>query len=168
MNRGNRRLRLFFHQPMPRIWNHHLRHIGGGGAHDDRHGRTEGLFAADGKDRHGQFTRRDEGLIVDRILVEGLELFERGMHGALAGVEFRVMLPRLFVKALRIGGEFVPEAVEIDPLAPGDQPFFIRAPKGKMPQRVAACDLVPGPIPGSGASSNANLLTRSGYWAAKA
>src|SRR5258707_1336452 len=53
-----------------------------------------------------------------------------------------------YTKALRIGGEFVPEAVEIDPLAPGDQPFFIRAPKGKMPQRVAARDLVPGPDSG--------------------
>ena len=58
------------------------------------------------------------------------------------------MLARGLAEALRIGRELVPEAVEVDPLAAGDQPLGIRALEREMPERARADDLVPGPDPG--------------------
>src|SRR3989449_5928626 len=47
------------------------------------------------------------------------------------------------MEALRIRREFVPEAVEIDPLAPHDQPFHIWAAETEVPEQRTRQDLVP-------------------------
>jgi hypothetical protein len=107
------------------------------------HRRTEGFFAADRQYGHCQPAGGDKRLVVGGVLIEGLELFEAGVHRAGPGIERGVMLARLFVEILGIGGEFVPEAVEIDPLAAFHQPFRIRSVEREMPQRVIADDVVP-------------------------
>jgi hypothetical protein len=49
--------RLFLHQPMPRICDNQLMYIRRSGAHDNRHGRSEGFLAAYRQHRHGQLPR---------------------------------------------------------------------------------------------------------------
>src|SRR5580693_4695366 len=51
---SNRGGRLLLHEPMPRSSNDHLLHVRRSGAHDDCHGRSEGLLAADRQHWHGQ------------------------------------------------------------------------------------------------------------------
>ena len=48
-----------------------------------------------------------------------------------------------FAERARIGGELVPEAIEIDALAPGDQPLHVRPAEAEMPQQRVLEDLVP-------------------------
>ena len=112
---------------MTGVGDHHFPDIGGSGAHDDGHGRPERLFPADRQDRHRQLALGKQCLIVERVLIERGELRKAGMHGAGPGVQLGVMLPRRFVELLRIGREFVPEAIEIDALATCNQPLGIRA-----------------------------------------
>ena len=128
---------------MAGLGDHHLPHVLGRGAHHDGHGRPEGGGAADRQHRHRQLAAGEEGLVVLRILVEGGELFEAGMHGAGQGVERGVVLARSLAEAGRVGGELVPEAVEVDPLPPRHQAFRIRPLEGEMPERPAADDLLP-------------------------
>jgi hypothetical protein len=73
---------LLFHQPMPRIRDHHFVHVNCGSAHDDRHSSGERLLAADREDWHRQLAPRDKSRVVDGVLVKRSELGESGMHGA--------------------------------------------------------------------------------------
>ena len=115
-----------------------------GEAHDGRHHRAEGFFAADGQHRHGELALLGkEGLVVERILIEGGELREAGMHGAGQGIEFGVMLARGLGEGRGRGGKLVPEAVEIDALAPGDQPLHVRSAKAEVPQQRVLQDFLP-------------------------
>ena len=134
----------------------------GGGAHDGRHRRSERFFAADPQHRHGQRAFREEGAIVDRILVEGLELLETGVHGAGTCVEVCIMSRRGFVEILWIGREFVPEAVEVDTLPPFTRLSMSGPPKRKRHNSGFFRTSSHGPTPGNGASINTSFVTRSG------
>ncbi len=53
-----------------------------------------------------------------------------------------------FIKPLRVPGKFVPEAIEIDALAAGDQALHVRTTEAKVPHGRILCDLIPGPDAG--------------------
>ena len=74
-NRGHSRCGLFLHEPVAGIGDDDLSHIGGGIAHDNRLGCSEGLLATDCKDRHGQLTHHRRLVVLD-ILGERKELGE--------------------------------------------------------------------------------------------
>src|SRR5947209_7541315 len=42
-----------------------------------------------------------------------------------------------------IGGEVIPEAIKVDPLAPGDEALHVRATEPEMPEQRALDDLFP-------------------------
>jgi hypothetical protein len=91
-----------------------------------RHARAEGFFGADGEHRHRDLAALGEQrLVVDRILAERTELFERVVHRMRPRIERGVVLTGLLIDPLRIRREFIPEAVQIDPLAPLYQPLLI-------------------------------------------
>ena len=69
------RLRLFFHQPMPGIGDHHLVHIVSGEPHHERHGCPERVVAADGEHRICRRPRVEDA-VVDRVLIKRRELQE--------------------------------------------------------------------------------------------
>jgi len=49
-------------------------------------------------------------------------------------IKRRVMLARCLVDLRRIAAQFVPEPIQINPLAPRDQPFFVRPVEIEMPR----------------------------------
>ena len=65
------------------------------------------------------------------------------MHRAGPGIERGIMVARRLVDLLRIGGELVVEAVEIDALAPLDQPFHVGPAEIEMPEQRIEQNLVP-------------------------
>src|SRR5437899_6002682 len=65
------------------------------------------------------------------------------MHRAGPGVDRGVVAAGRFVDLRRVAGELVPEAVEVDALAAGNQALGIRAAEVEVPQRGHAHDLVP-------------------------
>lgn len=94
------------------------------------------MIAADGEHRHLQPPApREPDPIVRSVLIEGGELGESGVHGTRASVKRRVVNARRFIEARRIGGEVVPEAIEIDPLTAGHQPFHAWTAEAEMPQQ---------------------------------
>jgi hypothetical protein len=103
-------------------------------AHDHRHRRPERLFAADRQHRHGQLATGDKSLVVDGVLVEGRELAETGAHCARLCVQPGIMFARGLAKRPRIGRKLVPEAIEVDAFATGNQALHVRATKAEMPQ----------------------------------
>src|SRR5204863_3613133 len=132
---GDGRLRVFLHDPMTRIRYDPFLNVFRGEAHDRRHRRAEGLLPAYRIDRHLQLAALgEEGLVVDRILIKSGELREARMHGARQSIELGIMFARFFAEAAAVGGEFVPEAVEIDALAPGDEALHIGSAEAEMPQ----------------------------------
>src|SRR4030088_3254837 len=54
------------------------------------------------------------------------------------------MLALRFIKPLLVPGKFVPEAVEIDALAAGDQALHVLTTEAKVPHGRILCDLIPG------------------------
>ena len=58
------------------------------------------------------------------------------------------MPPRRLVDLFRIGGQLVIKAVEINPLAPGHQPFLVGDREIEVPQKRALLDLFPVGDPG--------------------
>ena len=60
------------------------------------------------------------------------------------------MLSRSFVEMLRISRELIPEAVEIDALATGDEPLHVRPAKAEVPQQRVLENLFPWPDSGHG------------------
>ena len=118
--------------------------VAGGEAHDGRHHRAERLLAADRQHRHGQLALAgEEGAVVGRILIEGRELREAGMHGAGQGVELGVVLARGLRECGRGRRKLVPEAVEIDALAPRDQPLHVRSAEAEVPEQRVLQDFLP-------------------------
>src|ERR1700761_7806529 len=109
-------------------------HIRRRGTHDNSHGWSERLFAAHRQHRHCQLAPGDKGLVVDRVLVESGELAETGMHCAGLRVQSGIMFARSVAKRLWIGGKLVPEAIEVDAFAAGNQALHVRATKAEMPQ----------------------------------
>jgi hypothetical protein len=72
------------------------------------------------------------------------------------------MGPRGLVDLRGVAGELVPEAVEIDALTPGDEPFGVRPAEGEMPEQGVAHEVVPGGIPGIGVSITTSCSVWSG------
>lgn len=98
---------------MARTGNDRASDICGGEPGDGRHRRGKGFFTADRQHGYRQLALGEKRLVVDRILVKGGELRKSGMHGAGPRVERGIMLARSLIEILRIGGKFVPEAIEI-------------------------------------------------------
>jgi hypothetical protein len=67
--------------------------------------------------RHRELAFCQELRVVDAILRRRHERLERVVHGVRPGVEFGVVRARLFVDGAQVGGELIPEAVEIDAFA---------------------------------------------------
>src|SRR5258708_4865508 len=99
---------------MPRVWNDGAGDIRCGSTGHNRHHRSEGFFAADGQDRHWQRPLGEKSLVVDDILIEGMELLETRVHRARPSIECGVVLTGGFMEVLRIGRELVPETIEIN------------------------------------------------------
>src|SRR5262249_54205819 len=60
---------------------------------------------------------------------------EPGMHGARHGVQTRVMISSVFAEPAGRGRELVPETVEINAFAPGDEALHVRTAEAKMPEQ---------------------------------
>src|SRR4051812_29512562 len=103
------------------------------------------MIAAERQDRHLELAAREEGPVVDRVLIEGMELLEAGMHRAGPGIERGIMAPRRLGEPRRIGRKFIPEAIEIDAFAPGDQPLHVRPAEAEMPEQGILQYLLPRP-----------------------
>jgi hypothetical protein len=67
-------------------------------------------------------------------------------------IEFGVLGPPGLVDLRGLGCELVPEAVELDAFASRDEPLGIRSAAGEMPEQGMAHEVVPGGMPGTGAS----------------
>src|SRR5262245_39711936 len=67
------------------------------------------------------------------------------MHRARQRVEFGVVLAGGFAEAAGRGRKFVPEAIEVDALATGDQPLHVRAAKAEVPKQGILEDFFPWP-----------------------
>src|SRR5712671_7836459 len=69
------RLGIFFHDPVPGIWNNAAGDIGGDEAQIIRHCRAEGFLRADGEHRHRDLAALGEQrLVVNGVLAECAEL----------------------------------------------------------------------------------------------
>src|SRR5262249_52936196 len=126
-NHGDRGIRILFHDPVPTIRDHAFLDVTGGKAHHLGHSLSEGFLATQSWHQHGEFTFGKKVLVVEGILVKGGKLHEPGMHGARHGVETRVMIASVFAEPAGRGRELVPETVEINALAPGDETLHVRA-----------------------------------------
>src|SRR4051812_29149186 len=104
---------------------------------------AERSLASEGQDRHLQLALRKEPPVVGRILAERPELGKARSHCAGLRIERRIMLTLRFIKPLRFPGKFVPEAVEIDALASGDQALHVLTPEAEVPHGGVLCDLIP-------------------------
>src|SRR5215470_2181212 len=144
----DRRLWVLLHDPMSGAWDDSLMDVTGGETHDGGHRRAERLLAAHGQYWHREFPLREEGPIIDGVLIERRELREASVHGARQRVELRIVIACGFTEPARVRGELVPEAIEIDALAPRDQPLHVRTAKAEMPQQWIPQDLLPGADPG--------------------
>src|SRR5882724_9623028 len=102
------RLGIFFHDPVPGIWNDAAGDIGGDEAQIIRHRRTEGFLRTNNEHQHRDLATLDEQhLIVNRVLAECTELLERVVHSMRPSVQFGVMTADLFVDFLRVRRQFV-------------------------------------------------------------
>jgi len=76
-----------------------------------------GFLAGQYKYRHGQRRRAQCGEVF-RILFKVAEVLEAGTHAARLCISFRIELPVGFGDGMfRVGGEVVPEMLEVDSLA---------------------------------------------------
>src|SRR6202048_2224902 len=130
-----RRGRLFFRDPVPAIRDDHIFDVIGDTPHHRAHHRAECSFASQGQDRYLKLALRKEPPVVGRILAERQELGKARSHCAGLRIERRIMLALRFIKPLLVPGKFVPEAVEIDALAAGDQALHVLTNEAKLPQR---------------------------------
>src|SRR5436305_12016319 len=98
------------------------------------HRGVERFLRADRHYRHRQLTScREQLLVVDRVLRKGAKLLECVVHGPRPRIKGGVVMARRIVDRLRVGRQLIPEAVEIDALAAGDQALLVRAAKIEMP-----------------------------------
>jgi hypothetical protein len=121
----SRRLRLLFRNPVPAIRDDHIFDVIGDTPHHRADHGAECSFTTQSQDRHLKFALRKERPVVGRILAERQELGEARSHCAGLRIERRIMLALRFIKPLRVPGKLVPEAVEIDSLAAGDQALHV-------------------------------------------
>src|SRR5262245_30046215 len=150
-NRGDRRRWLLLHQPMTGIGNDRFGHIVGGEAHDERLHRTERPLAAYREHRHRESgAAREEGAIVDGVLIERGELREARMHRAGLRIELRVVAARPFAELPWVRRELVPEPIEVDPLASRDEALHVGTAEAKVPQERILEHLLPWPDAGDG------------------
>src|SRR6266705_3783599 len=105
--------------------------------------RAECSVATEVQDRHLKLALRKERPVVGRILAERQELGKARSHCAGLRIDRRIMLALRFIKPLPVPGKFVPEAVEIDALAAGDQALHLRATEAKVPHSRILFDLIP-------------------------
>ena len=93
-----RRGRLLLHQPMAGVRDHDFRDIAGGEAHHRRHGRAEDFSPPTASTGMVSLPFVEEGLVVDRVLVEGRELGEARVHRAGQRVKLGVVFARGFAE----------------------------------------------------------------------
>src|SRR5580704_11858158 len=139
-----RRGRLFFRDPVPAIRDDHIFDVIGDTPHHRADHRAECSFATQGQDRHLKLALRKERLVVSRILAKRQELGKARSHCAGLRIERRIMLALRFIKPPRVPGKFVPEAVEIDAFAAGDQALHVLTTEAKVPHGRILFDLIPG------------------------
>jgi len=138
------RLRVLLHDPVPGIRNDSGADVAANKAQLDRHTLAKGFFGAQGQDWHFQLASlREERLVVLGILTECGELLERVVHRMGSCVQSRVMLARLLIDLLRIRGELVPEAIQVDPLATLHEPLDIGTAEVEVPEKWTAHNRVP-------------------------
>src|SRR5262245_62790813 len=65
------------------------------------------------------------------------------MHGARQGIELRVVITGILAEPARRRGELVPEAIEVDALAAGDEAFHVGTAEAKMPEQRVLQDVLP-------------------------
>src|SRR4029450_5992331 len=94
--------------------------VGGDIAHDNRLRRAEGLLPADSQYGHGESRALEDPVVLDVLRKRG-ELSKPGAHGAGFGVLRRVIRACGLVRPARIARECIPDAVQIDALAPADE-----------------------------------------------
>src|SRR6266403_4965014 len=135
-----RRLRLLFRDPVPAIRDDHIFDVVGDTPHNRADHRAECSFATEGQDRHLKLALRKERPVVGRILAERQELGKARSHCAGLRIERRIMLALRLVKPLRVPGKFVPEAVEINALAAGDEALHVLTTEAKVPHGRILCD----------------------------
>ena len=87
---------------------------------------------------------------------------EGGTHRARPRIELRRNGPAFPRRSCGVAGELVPEAVEIDALASRDEPLGIRTAEGEMPEQGMAHEVIPGRMPGIGASITTSFSVVSG------
>src|SRR5262249_32663254 len=124
------------------IREHAFLDVSSGKAHHLGHSLSEGFLATQSEHRHGEFTFGKKVLVVDGILVKCGKLHGPGMHAALHGVQTRIMIASVFEPAGR-GRELVPETVEINAFAAGDEALHVRTAKAKMPEQRVFEDFFP-------------------------
>src|SRR5262245_15534761 len=142
-NHGDRGIRILFHDPVPTIRDHAFLDVTGGKAHHLGHSLSEGFLATQSEYRHGEFTFGKKVLVVDGILVKCGKLHEPGMHSALHGVPTRITIASVFAEPAGRGRELVPETVEINAFAAGDEALHVRTAKAKMPEQRVFEDFFP-------------------------
>jgi len=135
---------LFFGDPMSAVRDDRVFDVVGDTPDHLADSGAEGGFAAEGQDRHLKFALGKEFPVVSRVLAERQELGEARSHRAGLRVERRVVLAFGFVEPFRDDGERVPEAVEIDAFAAGDQALHVVTTEAEVPHGRLLQDLLPG------------------------
>ncbi len=87
--------------------------------------------------------RFNQDLVVCGVLGKGLEVLEAGVHGPGLGVLGGVKGAGGFVGLPGVAGEVVPDAVEVDALAAGDEAVLVRALEREVPEAMVLDDVVP-------------------------
>ena len=90
------------------------------------------------------------------------------MHGSGQGVELCIVLPHWFIECAGANAQFVPKTIEINALAALHQARGVGTPKRKVPERMAAHDIVPRSHARQRSVDQDEFVPRSGCWAAKA
>src|ERR1700688_1149548 len=127
-----RRCRLFFRGPVPAIRDDHIFDVVGDTPHHPADHRAERSFATQRQDRHLKLALCKEHPVVGLILAESQELGKARSHCAGLRIERRIMLALRFIEPFPVPGKFVPEAVEIDALAAGDQALHVIPTEAKV------------------------------------
>src|SRR5882672_5486258 len=127
-----RRGRLFFRDPVPAIRDDHIFDVIGDTPHHRADHWAECSFATEGQDRHLKLALRKERPVVGSILAERPELSKARSHCAGLRIERRIMLAVRFIKPRLVPGKVLPEAVEIEALASGDQALLVVTTEAKM------------------------------------
>src|SRR5260221_13643635 len=108
---------------MAGVWDDADRDVAGDKTQLVRLRRAEGFLGADGEHRHRDLAALGEQrLVVDRILAERTELFERVVHRMRPRIESGVVLAGLPIDPLRVRREVFSKAVPLYSLAPPHHP----------------------------------------------